>query len=119
MPSRRKAPFSPASPPTRGGERFCNLPFPPSGFLLFLGVRGRDPCLGHHNIFFSDHYPYEFDEIHERKISPTEPTIYISVSARTDPAHAPPDHDNYFVLINAPRARPKATMDADRKSELS
>src|SRR5476651_2261642 len=53
-----------------------------SGFILFLGVRGRDPRLGHHNIFFSDHYREEFAEIHGEKISPGEPTIYISVSAR-------------------------------------
>ncbi len=73
-----------------------------SGFILFLGVKGCDPRLGHHNIFFSDHYPHEFREIHERVISPTEPTIYISASSRTDPRHAPPGHDNYFILVNAP-----------------
>jgi phytoene desaturase len=72
-----------------------------SGFILFLGVRGRDPRLGHHNIFFSDDYPNEFAEIHAGK-SPTEPTIYIAASSHTDPAHAPADHDNYFVLVNAP-----------------
>jgi phytoene desaturase len=77
-------------------------PLSNSGFVLFLGVRDCDPRLGHHNIFFSDHYPYEFHEIHERVISPTEPTIYISVSSRTDPQHAPPGHDNYFVLVNTP-----------------
>jgi phytoene desaturase len=78
-----------------------------SGFILFLGVRGRDARLGHHNIFFSDDYPGEFDEIHEKKISPHEPTIYISVSSRTDPDHAPEGHDNYFVLINAPARDPR------------
>jgi phytoene desaturase len=77
-----------------------------SGFILFLGVRGRDPRLGHHNIFFSDDYPREFEEIHGRKTSPTEPTVYIAVSARTDPAHAPEGHDNYFVLVNAPARDP-------------
>ena len=78
-----------------------------SGFILFLGVRGCDPRLGHHNIFFSDHYPREFAEIHGGKISPGEPTIYISVSARTDPDHAPEGHDNYFILVNAPARDPK------------
>jgi phytoene desaturase len=76
-----------------------------SGFILFLGVRGCDPRLGHHNIFFSDDYPGEFAEIESGK-SPTEPTIYISVSSRTDPAHAPERHDNYFVLVNAPARDP-------------
>jgi phytoene desaturase len=78
-----------------------------SGFILFLGVRECDPRLGHHNIFFSDDYPKEFAEIHGGKISPHEPTIYISVSSRSDPDHAPAGHDNYFVLVNAPARDPK------------
>jgi phytoene desaturase len=77
-----------------------------SGFILFLGVRGRDSRLGHHNIFFSDDYPKEFTEIHEEKISPNEPTIYISISVRTDSSHAPDDHDNYFILVNVPARDP-------------
>jgi phytoene desaturase len=77
-----------------------------SGFILFLGVRGCDPRLGHHNIFFSDDYPGEFAEIAAGK-SPTRPTIYISVSSRTDPEHAPEGHDNYFILVNAPARDPK------------
>jgi phytoene desaturase len=88
-------------------EHLLRPPLSNSGFILFLGVRGRDPRLGHHNIFFSDHYREEFAEIHEKKISPTEPTIYISISARTDPDHAPKDQDNYFVLVNAPARDPK------------
>jgi phytoene desaturase len=78
-----------------------------SGFILFLGVRGRDARLGHHNIFFSDDYPEEFAAIHRRKISPREPTIYLSISSRNDPSHAPEDHDNYFILVNTPARDPR------------
>ena len=88
-------------------EKLLRPPLSTSGFILFLGVRGCDPRLGHHNIFFSDDYPKEFVEIHGEKISPGEPTIYISVSSRTDPGHAPKGHDNYFVLVNAPARDPK------------
>ncbi|MCE0523337.1 MAG: phytoene desaturase family protein [Methylacidiphilales bacterium] len=84
-----------------------------SGFILFLGVRGCDTRLGHHNIFFSDDYPTEFAEIHGRQISPREPTIYIAISSRTDPGHAPADHDNYFVLVNAPARNPKQPWTKD------
>jgi phytoene desaturase len=90
----------------RQREHSLRPPLSTSGFILFLGVRGCDPRLGHHNIFFSDDYLNEFVEIHDRKISPTEPTIYISVSSRTDPDHAPEGHDNYFVLVNAPARDP-------------
>ena len=86
-----------------GSRRRRNVPpLSTSGFILFLGVRGRDARLGHHNIFFSDDYPREFEEIHRQKINPTEPTIYVCVSSRTDPGHAPEGHDNYFILVNAP-----------------
>lgn len=78
-----------------------------SGFILFLGVRGRDPRLGHHSIFFSDDYPREFDEIHRQKINPTGPTIYLAISARHDAAHAPGGHDNYFILVNTPARDPR------------
>jgi phytoene desaturase len=81
-------------------------PLSSSGYILFLGVRDCDYQLAHHNIFFSDHYPYEFHEIHDRGISPTEPTIYIAMSSFTEPSQAPPGHDNYFVLVNAPARDP-------------
>jgi phytoene desaturase len=82
-------------------------PLSSSGFILFLGVRDCDYQLAHHNIFFSDHYPYEFHEIHEHGVNPTEPTIYISMSSFTEPDHAPPGHDNYFVLVNTPARAPE------------
>jgi phytoene desaturase len=88
-------------------EHLMRPPLSTSGFILFLGVRGREARLGQHNIFFSDDYRREFEEIHRQKVSPSEPTIYISISSRADPHHAPADHDNYFVLVNAPARDPQ------------
>lgn len=96
--------FLPAS--VRTQKRLLAPPLSTSGFILFLGVRDRDPRLDHHNIFFSDDYPHEFAEIHEQRIAPSEPTIYISISARHDSNHAPSGHDNYFVLVNMPARDP-------------
>ena len=92
------------SPRCKGSvrEKILQPALSSSGFILFLGVRGRDARLAQHNIFFSNDYPREFGQIHNQKISPTEPTIYISISARSDSDHAPPDHDNYFVMVNVP-----------------
>lgn len=73
-----------------------------SGFVLLLGVKGKDPSLAHHNIFFSDNYPLEFQQMFREKKLAENPTIYLCLSARSDPASAPPDHDNYFLLVNAP-----------------
>ncbi len=73
-----------------------------SGFVVLLGVKGKDPSLHHHNIFFSDNYPLEFRQMFREKRPAENPTIYLCLSARTQSADAPSDHDNYFLLVNAP-----------------
>jgi phytoene desaturase len=73
-----------------------------SGFAMLLGVAGEYPELAHHNIFFSSDYRKEFSDIFQRGIPPEEPTIYLAITSKTDPDHAPPGHENWFVLINVP-----------------
>jgi phytoene desaturase len=73
-----------------------------SGFVLMLGARGNHDKLAHHNIFFTQDYPREFDDIFKRKVAPKDPTIYLCITSKTDADHAPANHENWFVLINAP-----------------
>ncbi|MBC8043666.1 MAG: phytoene desaturase [Rhizobacter sp.] len=73
-----------------------------SGFVLLLGVKREYASLNHHNIFFSPNYENEFREIFEQKIPPFEPTIYVSVSSKSDKRQSPAGTENWFVLVNAP-----------------
>jgi phytoene desaturase len=73
-----------------------------SGFVLLLGVEGQHADLAHHNIFFSGAYRDEFDAIFHRGVPSDDPTIYVAITAKTDPDHAPPGTENWFVLVNAP-----------------
>ncbi len=73
-----------------------------SGFALLLGVTKTFPDLIHHNIFFSADYRREFADIFTRGRPPADPTIYVAITSKTDPEHAPPGHENWFVLVNAP-----------------
>lgn len=73
-----------------------------SGFILLLGVTKTHPKLAHHNIFFSDDYAAEFDAIFQQGVPPSNPTIYTAISSKSDPNHAPPGCENWFVLVNAP-----------------
>lgn len=73
-----------------------------SAFILLWGVRGHYSQLAHHNIFFSSDYRREFDAIFRQGVPPDEPTVYVAITSRTDPDHAPPGHENWFVLVNAP-----------------
>jgi len=77
-----------------------------SGFVLLLGVRQNPNKLAHHNIFFSKDYPGEFDDIFIRKIPPGDPTLYLCITSKTDPDHAPPGCENWFVMVNAPYLSP-------------
>lgn len=82
-----------------------------SGFVMLCSVAKGANGLAHHNVLFSDDYHREFDDIFRRKELPGEPTIYISRSSHTDPSQAPPDRENWFILVNAPAVQ--GTMQAD------
>lgn len=73
-----------------------------SGYVLLLGLEGETPQLAHHNIFFAPDYRREFDDIFKRAIPPRDPTIYVAITSKSDPDHAPPGCENWFVLVNAP-----------------
>ncbi|MGH8884593.1 MAG: phytoene desaturase family protein [Egibacteraceae bacterium] len=72
-----------------------------SGFVVLLGVRGRTPGLAHHTVLFPADYDAEFDAIFGPRPQPVpDPTLYVAVPG--DPAVAPPGHEAWFVLVNAP-----------------
>jgi len=73
-----------------------------SGFILLLGVEGQHEQLAHHNIFFSKDYRHEFKAIFEDGLPPDDPTIYVSITSKTDATDAPEGCENWFVLVNAP-----------------
>lgn len=73
-----------------------------SGFVLLLGVKKKYEQLAHHNIFFSDDYQAEFEAIFDKKRPAENPTVYICATSRTDRTQAPPNSENFFVLVNAP-----------------
>jgi diapolycopene oxygenase len=88
--------------PARGHRRAGALEPSCSGFVMLLGVRGEFPRLAHHNIFFTADYPREFEDIFERRIAPSDPTLYLCITSKTDPDHAPKGCENWFILVNAP-----------------
>lgn len=75
-----------------------------SGLVFLWGIGRRFPRTGVHNVFFSGDYRDEFDAIFRRLDMPAAPTVYVNVTSKVTPADAPPDGENWFVLLNAPRA---------------
>ena len=81
---------------------FSNHKLSSSGFILLLGINGTHQQLAHHNIFFSPDYRLEFEQIFKHNRPPDHPTIYLSITSKSDPTHAPPGKENWFVLVNTP-----------------
>lgn len=73
-----------------------------SGFVLLLGIDRETPELAHHNVLFSADYRREFDQIFSQHRPADDPTVYIAITSKTDPDHAPAGMENWFVLVNAP-----------------
>lgn len=78
-----------------------------SGYVLLLGVEGEYPQLAHHNIFFNRDYRREFADIFQHGAPPRDPTVYVAITSKRDPTHAPPGCENWFVLVNAPPLGPE------------
>ena len=73
-----------------------------SGLVFFWGVKGRYDRLAHHNILFSENYQHEFRQIFDELAPPDDPTVYIAITSKADPDHAPEHGENWFVLVNMP-----------------
>ena len=73
-----------------------------SGYIVWLAVKKTFPRLAHHNIFFGDDYKNEFHSLFEEKQLFSEPTIYLSITSKTDANDAPAGCENWFLLVNSP-----------------
>jgi phytoene desaturase len=83
-----------------------------SGFVLLLGLSGTTPALAQHNILFPADYRREFTDIFKKQQLPQDPTIYVTITAKADPNHAPDACENWFVLVNVPSLNPSSNWQA-------
>jgi phytoene desaturase len=97
-------------------EKFQNREPSCSGFVLLLGTRRKFPQLAHHNIFFSDDYKAEFDALFKQKIPAPAPTVYICATSRSDESQAPENHENLFVLVNAPYTNERTDWEKEKQN---
>ena len=87
-------------------DKALSLPLSTSAIVFYWGMRGSFPELGLHNVFFSNDYAQEFNDLFSKEIWPDDPTIYVNISSKHKPDDAPPGCENWFVMVNVP-ARPE------------
>ena len=72
-----------------------------SAIIFYWGIAKKFDQLDLHNIFFTNDYKSEFDNIFNNKnIAYSDPTIYINISSKCNSSDAPNDSENWFVMIN-------------------
>ncbi len=73
-----------------------------SGIIFYWGVKKSFPQLDLHNVFFTENYREEFEQIFANKGFNTDPTIYLNISSKEEKQDAPDGCENWFVMINTP-----------------
>lgn len=74
----------------------------PSGFIMYLGHKGKLPQLDHHNLIFSKDWPKNFAEIYDKPQWPTDPSLYMCMPSKYDASVAPQGHENIFIFVPIP-----------------
>lgn len=73
-----------------------------SGLVLYLALDRQYDHLAHHCFLFSRDSRAEFDDIYNKAIPARDPSIYLAVPSRTDPAQAPAGCEAFYALIHTP-----------------
>ena len=83
-------------------QKIIDHPKSTSAVIFYWGMKKSFPELDLHNIFFSDNYRREFDFLTNKKLIYGDPTVYVFISKKYQPKHAPDACENWFTLINVP-----------------
>lgn len=87
-----------------------------SALIFYWGIGTTFKQLDLHNIFFASDYRTEFEDIFQNGVIHHDPTVYVNISSKYCPTDAPPNCENWFVMVNAPANK---GQDWDKQIELS
>ena len=83
------------------------LNYSPSCVTMLVGSKKSYDHIAHHNIHFGASWDGVFDELINKKILMTDPSILVTVPSLDDKSLTPPGKESYYVLFQTPN------LDAD------
>jgi phytoene dehydrogenase-like protein len=89
-------------PQQKAPEKILQHPKSTSALIFYWGIKRTFNELDLHNIFFSSDYRAEFEHLTHKKTVCSDPTVYVFISKKYQPKHAPDGCENWFTLINVP-----------------
>ncbi|MFN3316025.1 MAG: 1-hydroxycarotenoid 3,4-desaturase CrtD, partial [Raineya sp.] len=89
-------------PEAKHPEKLLKQPKSSSALIFYWGIKREFPNLDVHNIFFSKNYQAEFEHIFKHQSIYHDPTVYVNIGSKGEPADAPKGSETWFVMINTP-----------------
>jgi phytoene desaturase len=77
-----------------------------STFMLYLGIDGCYDDIPHHNIYLSNNYVDNLEDIETRHVLSADPSFYVQNACVTDPTLAPPGMSTLYVLVPVTHQHP-------------
>ncbi len=87
--------------PSWSDRRIAKKQFSCSTFMLYLGIEGSYD-LPHHNIYISEDYARNLEEIEIDHVLPSDPSFYVQNACVTDANLAPKGHSTLYILVPVP-----------------
>jgi len=87
-----------------------------STFMMYLGIEGQYDDVPHHNIYISDDYERNLDDIEKRHVLSDDPSFYVQNASVTDPTLAPRGHSTLYVLHPVTHQHPNVDWRRERES---
>jgi phytoene desaturase len=94
--------IAPEHRPRMSDRRLARTRYSMSCFILYLGLDRQFDKLLHHTIVMSPRYRGLIDDIFDRKILASDPSLYLHAPSKTDPSLAPPGGESLYVLAPVP-----------------
>ena len=73
-----------------------------SAIIFYWAIDDVLEDLGVHNIFFSEDYKQEFNQLFDKCTIPVDPTIYVHITSVVNSDDAPKGKQNWFVMVHSP-----------------
>ena len=86
----------------RKGRRLARKRMSNSLFVVYFGLRGLYPEIGHHTVLFGPRYKGLLRDIFDRGVLADDFSLYLHAPSTTDPSLAPPGCSTFYVLAPVP-----------------
>lgn len=88
-------------------QRLDKLKQASSALLFYWGVDHDLPDMLHHNVYLSDHFRDNLEDIFHRHRLPHDPSFYVYIPTKTDSSLAPAGRHIMYVLVPVPNLAAK------------